>query len=229
MAYDPSSPITCVSCAGGGGGAGRLLKGRKDYLNLEEEVSTAGSEWLRSVTDDIGLSHSFSDFFHEDLLDDLGLDDEALSPVARVGIAFSTMSIVQTPTVSGGRTDGGGGGSVTMEAIFDSDTAAGQVIYISGDGHVDLAQANAGSTTTASGIAIQDVASGQTGEYIPVGPVTCETWSLSPGSVYYLSPSVAGGMTTTYPDSSGQFVIILGAAATTTQLNLEIHWMMEQP
>ena len=121
----------------------------------------------------------------------------------------------------------GGGGSVTMEAIFDSNTLKGQVVYISGDGHVDLAQANAGATATAVGIAIQDVTAGQSGEYIPVGPVSCETWSLTPGTVYYLDPSTLGGMTATYPTTPGHFVVILGAASTPTQLNTSIHWMLE--
>lgn len=114
----------------------------------------------------------------------------------------------------------------SVTAIFDSDTSKGSVIYISGDGHVDLAQADDGVTATAAGIASQDVLAGQSGEYIPVGPVTCETWSLSPGSVYYLSPSLAGGMSTTYPTAG--FVVILGEATTPTQLNLGIHWMLEQ-
>jgi hypothetical protein len=79
------------------------------------------------------------------------------------------------------------------------------------------------------GIATQDVAAGQVGEYVSVGPVSCASWSLTPGSVYYLSPSVAGSLTTVYPDNSGEFVVILGAATTPTQLNLQIHWMLEQP
>lgn len=123
---------------------------------------------------------------------------------------------------------GSGGGSVTMQAIFDSDTSAGEVLYISGDGHVDLAQANNYLTATAVGIATEDVAAGQTGDYIPVGPVTCETWNLTPATVYYLDPDVAGGITSTYPDESGQFVVILGAAATPNQLNLSIHYFLEQ-
>jgi hypothetical protein len=126
--------------------------------------------------------------------------------------------------------NGGGGGTVKMQAIFDSNTTAGAVVYVSGDGHVDLAQANPGNIdgATAVGIATADVLAGQTGDYIPVGPITVDTWNLTPGTVYYLSPDVPGGMTTTYPDNPGEFVIILGAAATSTQLNINIHYMVEQ-
>lgn len=124
---------------------------------------------------------------------------------------------------------GGGSGSVATQAIFDSNTAAGEVVYISGDGHVDLAQADDGITATAVGIAIEDVLAGETGRYVTVGPVDCETWSLVAGSIYYLDPATPGGMTTTYPDNSGEFVIILGAASKPTQLNLSIHYFLQQP
>lgn len=118
------------------------------------------------------------------------------------------------------------GASVT--AIFDSNTLAGQVIYISGDGHVDLAQANGRPQTRAIGISARDVVAGQAGEYIPVGPVSCESWNLSAGSVYYLDPSTPGGMTTTYPTASGLFVVILGVATSEKQLSLSIHYLLEQ-
>ena len=114
-----------------------------------------------------------------------------------------------------------------VRAIFDSDTLAGQVIYITSSGHVDLAQGNGRPQDFAVGIATQNVAAGQFGEYIPVGPITVDTWSLTPGSVYYLSPSSPGGMTTTYPSTIGQFVVVLGTASTPNQLSLSIHWMLE--
>jgi hypothetical protein len=120
------------------------------------------------------------------------------------------------------------GGSVNSEAIFDSPTEAGMAVYISGDGHVDLALADNVDTATAVGIAIADVAEGQPGEYATTGPVVNPNWNLVPGSVYYLSPTTPGGLTATYPTTPGHFVVILGAAATPTQLNLEIHWMLEQ-
>jgi len=114
--------------------------------------------------------------------------------------------------------------SVSASAIFDTTTAAGEVVFVSDDGHVDLAQANGEPQTLAVGIAIQDVFGGATGEYITSGPVECETWNLTPGVVYYLDPDVPGGITSTYPTTVGDYVVILGAAATPTQLNLEIHW-----
>ncbi len=116
------------------------------------------------------------------------------------------------------------GGSVATHAVFDSNTSAGEVVYVSGDGHVDLAQANGEPQALAVGIATADVVAGQTGEYIPVGPVSCDTWNLVPGNVYYLDPDRPGGMTNTFPNTIGNHVVILGAAATSTQLNLKIDW-----
>ena len=120
----------------------------------------------------------------------------------------------------------GGGGTVTMSAIFDSNTSAGEVLYISGDGHVDLAQGNGEPQALAVGIAIADVLAGETGEYITVGPVTCDTWNLTPGTVYYLDPALPGQLTDVFPNTIGDHVVILGAAATPTQLNLKIHWAL---
>lgn len=219
----PCSPISYL----GSGGSPQLRKGRTDHLLLVQEVSLAGSIWNRGVNDQIFFVEIYTDNYAADEDSDLDLDDLAVVAMLLPRSLSHLLSFQQVVTVAGGRTDGGGG-SVTMEAIFDSNTEQGDVVYVSGDGHVDLALADDVETATAVGIAIQDVLAGQSGQYIPVGPVTCETWTLTPGSVYYLSPTTPGGMTTTYPDTAGQFVIILGAAASTTQLNLEIHWMGEQ-
>lgn len=211
-----------------GAGAAGLLRGRHDKIAFEQSVSTAGSIFVRAVFDDMDLEEEYSDNYAEAESDDLGFADVAIGQRELRRSASNTMTLTHANTVSGGRVDGGGGGSVTMEAIFDSNTLMGDVVYISGDGHVDLAQADNGVTATAVGVAIQDVMAGGTGEYIPVGPVTCATWSLSAGTVYFLDPSTPGGMTATYPTTPGHFVVILGAAASSTQLNLEIHWMLEQ-
>lgn len=205
----------------------KSVKNFHDVLTFVGVVSLAGSVWNRQVVDTLNLEQSYSDHFAGDEEQTLTFLSEAVATVARAGVASSTLSLLHVVTVAGGRTDGGGG-SVTMEAIFDSDTSKGQVVYVSGDGHVDLAQADDGDTATAVGIANEDVTAGQTGRYTPVGPVSCETWNLTPASVYFLDPASPGGMTTTYPSTPGHFVVILGAAATPTMLNLEIHWMLEQ-
>jgi hypothetical protein len=114
-----------------------------------------------------------------------------------------------------------------VAAVFDSDASIGDVVYVASDGHVDLGQANDGITATAVGMSLANVASGMAGTYQTTGVVTKSGWGLTPGAIYYLSPSAAGGMTTTYPDNSGEFVVILGNALNEDQLNLNIHYFGE--
>jgi len=198
-------------------------KRRRDKLALQQDVAVI-MEWGINLTDELGLEQNFNDYLPGDATDELNLTDSA-NQVRQLEALEDELNLTQTVTFAGHLVPGGGGsGSVTMEAIFDSNTSAGEVVYISGDGHVDLAQADAEPQALAVGIATQDVLAGETGEYIPVGPVSCDTWNLTPGVVYYLDPDVEGGMTSTFPNTVGNHVVILGAAATTTQLNLEIHW-----
>ena len=117
-------------------------------------------------------------------------------------------------------------GNPPVAAIFDSNTARGDVLYVADTGHVDLAQANGEPQAIAVGIALASVASGMAGTYQTTGPVSNPAWNLTPGAVYYLSPSVAGGMTDTFPNSPGDYVCILGAALSETEFNLNIHWAL---
>jgi hypothetical protein len=112
-----------------------------------------------------------------------------------------------------------------FSATFDSDALKGNVVYISGDGHVDLALGTGYPQSLAIGLAAADTVAGP-GEVITSGPFANEAWNLTPGTVYYLSPTVPGGMTATFPNTVGDHVIILGAAITPTQINLEIHWAL---
>lgn len=117
-------------------------------------------------------------------------------------------------------------GSAPVAAIFDSITVRGDVLYVSSGGHVDLAQADGEPQALAVGIALESVSAGQAGAYRTNGVVSNPGWSLVPGAVYYLSPSVAGGMTDAFPNSVGDHVVILGAALSATELNLNIHWAL---
>lgn len=115
-------------------------------------------------------------------------------------------------------------------AVCDSPAAVGGVVYISGVGHVDLALAaqDDDSDQRPNAVGIITAVNGTAVTYRTQGPVDNPAWSLTPGKMYYLSPTVPGGVTDVYPETAGQFVVILGFAATATQLVLSIHYMLEQ-
>jgi len=133
------------------------------------------------------------------------------------GASFTRQIVKQRETVIHG---------APIAAIFDSNTSKGQVVYISGDGHVDLAHASADPQARAIGLALSAVIAGQAGEYLTSGPMTNDSWSLTPGAMYYLDPAVPGAITSTCPTANGQYVIIIGFATTPTQLNIAIHWAL---
>ncbi len=215
----------------GGAGAAGLMKGRKHIIAFEQAVSLAGSEWLREVLDELALEHDYSDFFHHLLEDELAFEQSTSSPVDRVLSASSALSLIHANTVAGGRIDGGGGGTgiEPIEAIFDSNTAAGHVVYISSDGHVDLALADALATSGVVGVAFEAVVATNTGEYVTEGPITLDDWTnvagtefLTPGSLYYLSKDTAGRITTTAPGDGGECVVLIGRATSATSLDIEL-------
>lgn len=198
----------------------------RQVLGLEQAVSLAGSIWTRGVVDDLGLSQS--DYFVEGASNSLDLGSQVAAVVARIAAASSALSLIQANTVAGGRIESGGGSGVEpIDAIFDSTAAKGAVVFVSSNGHVDLAQADGEPQALAIGLAADVVLSGNPGEVITSGPFTNESWNLTPGLVYYLDPDNPGELTSTFPTTTGNRVVIIGAAVTPTQLNIEIHWAAE--
>ena len=133
---------------------------------------------------------------------------------------------------SGGRgRPGADGQTVVIEnqpqiaATFDSNTARGSVVRVSGAGHVDLAIANAtDADALAVGLAIETVASGESGHYVNSGTVSNPSWNWTPGAALYLSPTSAGEMTETFPNEIGNRVVICGTALSPTEIAVGIHW-----
>lgn len=52
--------------------------------------------------------------------------------------------------------------------------------------------------------------------------VTGDAGGLAFGAVYYLDPTIAGRLTDTAPTSSGQYVVRVGTAKSTTELMVDI-------
>jgi hypothetical protein len=114
-------------------------------------------------------------------------------------------------------------------AEADSIIAIGSPVYVKANTHVDLAMANAASTSLVAGIATSVAAIGHAAFYNTDGFVTKADWTaitgtslLTPGADYYLSSSTAGMLTTVAPTSTGLYVTPVGRAVTTTILDIEI-------
>lgn len=125
-------------------------------------------------------------------------------------------------------------GSTTQSfSATNSNTGAitiGQVVYVDGAGSVNLAKADNETTAKAIGL-VEDasIATLDTGMILTDGTLTSSDWTsvtgsaiLTPGSVYFLSDTTAGQITTTPPTLSGSFVVRIGTAISTTTLEVSI-------
>lgn len=117
-----------------------------------------------------------------------------------------------------------GTGIVTYTAETDSDVAKGQAVYVKSTGNLGLAAAGliAGLATEAKSATF---ATGYTAE----GALDIADWTsalgtalLTPGSTYYLDPVTPGMLTATAPVTSGQHVVRVGKAMSTTLLDISI-------
>ncbi len=109
----------------------------------------------------------------------------------------------------------------------------GNAVYVDGAGTVDLARANASGTVEMLGL-VKDVsiAAASSGSIQTDGVLVATTtqWDavagttggLTAGTGYYLDPSTAGNITDTAPTTSGQYVIRVGKAISTTELEISI-------
>lgn len=114
-------------------------------------------------------------------------------------------------------------------AESDATVALGAPLYLTGAGHVDLAQANASGTTQVVGLANEAGTPTVSVDYITEGKITKSDWSgvagtatLTVGAIYYLSATTAGRITTTAPTTGGQYVVKVGRATSATVLDVEI-------
>ena len=117
----------------------------------------------------------------------------------------------------------------TYQAAADSAIVIGQPLYITPTGNADLACANQPATSAAIGFAITAAAPTFTVNYVTEGKLTLADWTLvagvatlTPGNLYYLDTATAGRITNVVPSVSGQYIVRLGRATSTTTLDIEI-------
>ena len=104
-------------------------------------------------------------------------------------------------------------------------------VYVKNDGTVDKAKADASGTVQILGL-VKDVSidAAAAGSIQTDGVLTATTaqWDavagttggLTPGTVYYLDPATAGMLTSTAPTTTGQYVVRVGLALSTTELDI---------
>lgn len=113
----------------------------------------------------------------------------------------------------------------TEQQIYTNADASGHVlgdvVYLFGADSVKKATANAAGTKEAIALATASISNGVAGAYQNSGTLAGLA-GLTPGSVYYLSPTTAGGMTPTPPSTVGQYVTRLGVATSATELFIRI-------
>lgn len=121
-----------------------------------------------------------------------------------------------------------GEGLITFFDEADSVMVTGDVVY-KASGKVAKVIADGSVVPRVAGMVMKDVAQGSAAEYKMEGSITLTDWTpitgtttLSEGSFYYLSPTTAGDLTTSAPITVGQYVVQVGYAQSTTQLNLQI-------
>lgn len=146
-----------------------------------------------------------------------------VSQTGTIAISSPKPSVVTIASL-GTQGPAGAGTNVTKTAAVT--IVAGQVVRPNGSGQLVLAQANTtnnakGAMLAASGAAISFTAQ-LAQAFLSLGDWTTATGAatLTVGALYFLSPTVAGGLTTTPPVSAGQVVLHIGTAIDTTTLLL---------
>jgi len=103
-------------------------------------------------------------------------------------------------------------------------------VYLDG-GTVKKARANSENSSKVAGLTTRASAQGETSTYLYEGVITNSDWSailegssttLTEGSLYYLSATNAGRLTSSAPTTVGQFVVQVGYAQSATKLALQI-------
>lgn len=126
--------------------------------------------------------------------------------------------------------EGDGGNSVvSYSGVTDDNVAVASPVYFKGTGHVGLAQANDATKAQVAGLCLSIATSTNTATWVTEGSVSRTDWTaitgtalLTPGALYFLDPTLAGALTKTAPITVGQFVVKVGRAESTTDLDIEI-------
>ena len=142
----------------------------------------------------------------------LGDDGDVLTSTGTgTAPAFETPSVGGT-TIEMDATPASNGDYSGSVMLIDTTSCSNyQVVYVDGADSVLPADANGSGTYPVIGMVVA------TGYVLTHGVVRNDSWTLTAGSVYYLS-TTAGSITTTPPSTAGDYVQIIGVAVGTDQL-----------
>jgi hypothetical protein len=122
-------------------------------------------------------------------------------------------------------------GAPILELIAGQNLLAGQPFYMA-SGLIWPSQADSEGHANVCGFTTQDAGPNSPILVVTRGQVTRDDWTpiigaefLEPGAAYFLSPNIAGMLTTVAPTTMGQFVVPLGKAVSPTTFDVNV----EQP
>lgn len=121
-------------------------------------------------------------------------------------------------TISGSEDAAG----VAVEGIAGETLAIGDLLYVQSNGKAYKAQANAVATSMVIGMCDRVAILDDEISILQIGSVINVGWSLTVGTLYYLSPGIAGAITETPPTMSGYYVIPVGVATSATKLAISL-------
>lgn len=135
---------------------------------------------------------------------------------------------------SGDSIEVSGSSSIQLDVTNNQGTTINicQAVYLDAADSVKLAKADAASTKGFFGlVGDATIASGSSGTIYVEGvltatttqwdAVTGDTGGLTAGDVYYLDPSTAGKITKTASTTTGQYVVRVGRAINTTDMEID--------
>lgn len=118
-------------------------------------------------------------------------------------------------------TSSAGASLVSTDVDCDSGIVVGDWVKIDGNGVAQKAQADSVSNAQLAGV-VQNKSSSTKCDIVHAGPTDSIFSSLDETKTYFLSNSVAGGMTLTVPTASGSVVLKVGVPLNQTQLIVQI-------
>lgn len=113
-------------------------------------------------------------------------------------------------------------GDLTADGVLVTMTAAenlsfGDVCYFAGSSKWAKSSATSASTARATAMAVETIAADTSGNFLLVGFARDDSWSWTPGTELYLSPT-SGEMTHTPPTSTNSITQLLGLAVATDRV-----------